>query len=57
MNGNTKMNRITISMGDKTLSNIECEATQASRSKAFIIRQIVKRYFQEREGDISAKDK
>jgi len=39
------MSRLTISIGDQTLSRIAQEASRNARSKAFIIRQIIKGHF------------
>lgn len=44
------MSRLTISIGDQTMSRIAQEAKRQSRSKAFVIRQIIKGHFQQGEG-------
>lgn len=43
------MSRLTISIGDQTMARIAQEARRQSRSKAFVIRQIIKSHFQQAE--------
>jgi hypothetical protein len=56
MEDSTKsMKRITISIGDITMSRISSEAAATARSKAFVIRQIVKSHFHKLGGDQNGK--
>lgn len=44
------MSRLTISIGDQTMDRIAQEAARNARSKAFVIRQIIKGYFLKQGG-------
>lgn len=39
------MKRLTISIGDQVMQSVALEAQKLARSKAFVIRQIVKAHF------------